>query len=241
MDDATWFTALSRTGITVIDALDAVMLGFGALIVGLAETLGLDRRVLGLALFTLVLVALYLPLGIKRFVGLIDGMNEWVGRTVAWLTLLMVSVTFFVAIARYGFAFGKVWLQESYVWMHGAVFMLGAGYTLLHNGHVRVDVFYRPASVRYKAWIDLLGVVLLLTPMIAFVYWYAVPYVASSWRALEASREAGGLPRLYWLKTALLLFCLFTFLQGLSLALRSAMVLRGHPDFRPEDERLGEV
>src|SRR3546814_4891626 len=71
--------------------------------------------------------------------------NERVGRGVAWLTLLMVLITFSVAILRYVYAIGWVWLQESYVWLHGIVFMVGAGYALLHNAHVRVDIFYRPS------------------------------------------------------------------------------------------------
>ena len=85
-----------------------------------------------------------------RLVRTIDRINEQVGRAVSWLTLAMVLITFFVMVARYGFSWGRVWIQESYVWLHGTLFMLGAGYTLLHGRHVRVDVFYRPASPRFK-------------------------------------------------------------------------------------------
>ncbi len=76
---------------------------------------------------------------IVRFVRFVDRMNESIGRGVAWLTLAMVLITFVVVILRYVFSIGWVWLQESYVWVHGIVFMIGAGYTLLHNGHVRVE------------------------------------------------------------------------------------------------------
>ncbi len=156
----------------------------------------------------------------------------------AWLTLLMVLVTFVVVILRYVFSFGWVWLQESYVWMHGIVFMIGAGYTLLHNGHVRVDIFYRPAGPRHKALVDLGGSFLLLLPMMILVFWVGFSYVASSWSMLEESREAGGLPGLFLLKTVILAFCVLTALQGLSLAARSALVLRGHPEFLAEAEKL---
>jgi TRAP-type mannitol/chloroaromatic compound transport system permease small subunit len=157
----------------------------------------------------------------------IDALNERVGRAVAWLTLAMVLVTFCVVVLRYVFDVGFVRLQESYVWMHGVVFMLGAGYTLLHQGHVRVDIIYRGASPRYKAWVDLLGVLLMLWPMLVTVWLVAWPYVATSWSRLEASREAGGLPGLFLLKAVILAFCLLLGLQGLSLAIRSLLLLTG--------------
>jgi TRAP-type mannitol/chloroaromatic compound transport system permease small subunit len=157
----------------------------------------------------------------------IDALNERIGNAVAWLTLAMVLVTFCVVVLRYVFDVGFVRLQESYVWMHGIVFMLGAGYTLLHQGHVRVDVVYRGASRRYKAWVDLGGVLLLLWPMLLAVWWVAWPYVTGSWSRLEASREAGGLPGLFLLKTVILGFCLLLALQGLSLAIRSVLLLIG--------------
>lgn len=163
----------------------------------------------------------------------IDALNERVGRAVAWLTLAMVLVTFCVVVLRYVFDVGFVRLQESYVWMHGIVFMLGAGYTLLHQGHVRVDIIYRGASPRYKAWVDLLGVLLMLWPMLVTVWLVAWPYVATSWSRLEASREAGGLPGLFLLKTVILAFCLLLGLQGLSLAIRSLLFLTGR--VLPED------
>ncbi len=166
---------------------------------------------------------------LERFVRLVDGLNERVGRAVSWLTLAMVLVTFFVAVMRYGFAWGQVWIQESYVWMHGLVFMLGAGYTLLHQGHVRVDILYRGASLRFRAWVDLVGSLLLALPMMVTVFVVSWPYVLESWLKLESSREAGGLPGLFLLKTALLLFALLVGLQALALAMRAWLALRGRP------------
>lgn len=168
----------------------------------------------------------------------IDRTNELIGRVLAWLTLAMVLITFFVAAMRYGFAWGRVWIQELYVWLHGIVFMAGAGYTLLHNGHVRVDVFYRSGSPRFKAWVDLLGTFLLLMPIVVLVFVYAWPYVAESWSRLEGSRESGGLDGVFLLKSVILAFCVLVGLQGLSLAGRSLLVLLGHPEFAPEDEEL---
>lgn len=157
----------------------------------------------------------------------VDVLNEQVGRAVAWLTLAMVLVTFAVVVLRYVFGVGDVRLQESYIWMHGVVFMLGAGYTLLHQGHVRVDILYRGASPRFKAAVDLAGVLLLLWPMLVTVWIVAWPYVVTSWSRLEASREAGGLPGLFLLKSVILVFCLLLGLQGLSLAVRSLLLLAG--------------
>jgi TRAP-type mannitol/chloroaromatic compound transport system permease small subunit len=161
------------------------------------------------------------------FVRIVDGLNERVGRAVAWLTLFMVLIAFAVVVMRYVFNVGFVGLQESYVWMHGIVFMVGAGYTLLHEGHVRVDIVYREASTRYKAWVDLVGVFALLAPMLVTVWLVAWPYVMSSWSSLESSREAGGLPGLFLLKSVILVFCALLGLQGLSLAARSLLVLVG--------------
>ena len=99
-------------------------------------------------------------------VRIIDGFNEWVGRAVSWLVVLMVINVFCVVVLRYIFSVGWIWMQETYVWMHGTVFMLGAGYTLLHDGHVRIDLFYREASARYKAAVNLVGSLFLALPLI---------------------------------------------------------------------------
>lgn len=174
--------------------------------------------------------------GLAAVVRGIDRINELVGRGVAWLTLLMVLIALAVVILRYVYAIGWVWMQESFVWLHGVVFMVGAGYTLLHNGHVRVDIFYRPAGYRYKAVIDLMGSLALLMPMVITVFWVSFDYVQDSWLRLEQSREAGGLPGLFLLKSVILLFCMLLGLQGLSLAGRSLLVLRGERDFMPVEE-----
>ncbi len=173
----------------------------------------------------------------------IDALNARVGRAVAWLTLAMVAVVFAGVLLRYGFSLGWIAMQESYVWLHGIVFMLGAGYTLLHDEHVRVDVFYRGADPRFKAWVNLLGVAFLLLPMIAMVAFVGFPYVADAWARLEASGKAGGLPGVFLLKTVILLFCLLVGLQGLALAGRSLLALKGRALPAPdkgarEEERL---
>ncbi len=169
--------------------------------------------------------------GLAAFVRGVDRVNDFVGRSAAWLTAAMVVITFLVVLLRYGFAVGWVSMQESYVWLHGVVFMVGAAYTLLHRGHVRVDVIYRPAGPRFKAWVDLFGSFLLLLPTVSAVAWVTWPYVLQSWLRLEESREAGGLPGLFLLKTVILVFCFLMALQALALAGRSLLVLVGHREF----------
>ena len=168
------------------------------------------------------------------FVRAVDRLNETIGRGVAWLTLAMVLITFVVVMLRYVYSIG-------WVWLHGIVFMVGAGYTLLHNDHVRVDVFYRPASHRFKAWVDLFGSLLLMLPVLGLVFFVSYEYVIDSWTRLEESREAGGLPGLFLLKSVILIYTLVLGLQGLSLAGRSVLVLVGHPEFQPRDEELEGV
>lgn len=164
---------------------------------------------------------------LAAFVARMDRLNDIIGRSIAWLTLAMVVVTFGVVILRYVFSIGWVWLQESYVWMHGIVFMVGAGYTLLEDAHVRVDIFYRPSGARYKALVNLLGGIFLLFPMVALVAFVAWGYVADSWLRLEESREAGGLPGLFLLKSVILVFCLLLGAQGLALSAQAYLILRG--------------
>ena len=147
----------------------------------------------------------------------------------AWLTLVMVIVTFVVVIMRYAFDAGFIWVQEFVVWMHAVVFMLGAAYTLQAEEHVRVDVVYRTMSERRRAWVDLVGVIIFLLPVCLFLGWNSFDFVTQSWSIRESSRESGGLPYPFvpMLKSVLLLMPLSVALQGLSLALKSLKTLRG--------------
>jgi len=160
---------------------------------------------------------------------LLDQISSVTGKAAAWLTLFMVVVTFIVVIMRYVFDAGLIWVQESVAWMHAAVFMLGAAYTLRAEEHVRVDIFYRTMSARHRAWVDLTGVMLFLLPLCAFLAWTSFDFVTQSWSLRESSRESGGLPYPFvpLLKSVLLLMPLAVSLQGLSLFARSLKLLRG--------------
>jgi TRAP-type mannitol/chloroaromatic compound transport system permease small subunit len=151
----------------------------------------------------------------------IDALSDWTGRGIAWLTLAMALCGVTVVVLRYGFGIGLVWLQESVTWLHAAVFMLGAGWTLRHDGHVRVDVFYRRMSPRQQALVDLAGTVIFLLPVCGYLLVESLPYVMNSWRILERSREAGGLPGLYLVKSLIPLMALLLALAGVAEALRA--------------------
>lgn len=157
----------------------------------------------------------------------IDTFSEWTGRTVSWLTLGIVLFTFAVVLLRYAFNLGWIAMQESVLYLHAVVFLLGAAYTLKQDGHVRVDIFYRGMSPVAKAWVDLFGATLLLLPVCVFIFWSSWDYVGNAWSLQEGSREAGGLPWVYVLKTAIPAMAVLLILQGVSQVLRSLAVLLG--------------
>lgn len=168
--------------------------------------------------------------GLNALLNLIDGINEWIGRLVSWLTLAMVIVTFAVVVLRYGFNLGWIAMQESITYMHATVFLLGIAYTLKHDEHVRVDIFYRDSSPRAKAWVDMIGSLFILLPVSLFTLIVCWEYVAESWNLLEGSREPGGLPGVFLVKSLILCMASLLTLQGLAEVIRCARVLCGLTD-----------
>ena len=158
----------------------------------------------------------------------IDRFNTIIGYLCAFFVFSMVIVVFTVVVLRYGFNIGFIWMQEVYVWLHSFVFMLGAGFTYLTNEHVRIDVFYREASKKYKATVDLFGNIFLLLPFLYIIWNYSYPFVYRSFLMGEVSREAGGMPALYILKSAILWFCLVLFLQLVSNVIKSILTLSNY-------------
>lgn len=157
----------------------------------------------------------------------IDSINDRIGQVIAWLALLMVLVQFIVVVMRYVFGLGSIFMQESIVYMHALVFLIASGYTLLHGGHVRIDIIYGNVTVRRKALIDFCGVFAVLLPVCGLVWWTAFPYVAASWRVFEGSPETSGIQGVFLLKSAILVFVTLVGLQGISLAVRSLFTLMG--------------
>lgn len=176
---------------------------------------------------------------VAQLVRVISGINRAVGEVLSWLALACVLVCFTVVVQRYVFNTSTLWVQDIYVWMSGAMFTGVAGFALLRDDHVRVDIFYRPASTRRKAMADLFGVVFFLMPFIYVVLQYAYPAVARSWGYYEGSANIGGMPGLFVLKSFVIVFAVLVGLQGLAMALRAILVLTENETLLPDHLRYG--
>ena len=151
-----------------------------------------------------------------RWVKFVDTVNRGIRRLLAALLFGMACMTVFVVVLRYGFSFAHVGLQEEVTWMYACLVILGAGAALLDRDHVRVDLFYGRCTSATRRRIDRAGILLLLLPLCAVAVWTSLPWVVQSWKQLEGSREAGGLPGLFLLKTVIPVAALLLGLQGLA-------------------------
>ncbi|HEY9017982.1 TRAP transporter small permease subunit [Thiomicrospira sp.] len=157
-----------------------------------------------------------------------------VGHSVAWLTLLLVVLASLAVGLRYGFDFSSTKLDESLLYVHGLIFMLGLAYTYQQNQHVRVDVFYERASKRRKDWINLLGAVFFVLPMMLFILWSGWDYVAASWAIQERSVDASGLAYLYLLKSVILISAGLVLLQTLAFIVQYSLALFAPDQLNPQ-------
>ena len=153
---------------------------------------------------------------LKNLSSTISYINKIAGFICAILVVLMSLNVFLVVVLRYLFGISFIWMQETYVWMHAYIFMLGAGYTYLNDDHVRIDIIYRSSSKLYKALVDSIGIIFLLFPFLYIIWNYSYPFVYKSWQMNEISREAGGLSMLYLLKLAILLFVVLLSIQAIA-------------------------
>lgn len=170
------------------------------------------------------------------FVRAVDALNERVGNATAWLLWLMAILTMAVVVLRYAFGVGGIVMQETVLYLHATLFMVGAAYTLRHNEHVRVDILYQRFSPRTRALVEIFGALIFLLPVCAFIFWTSIDYVLASWRVHETSTD-GGLPFVYVLKTLLLVMPVLLSLQGLAEIARNMAFLSGtHPELYPEPQ-----
>lgn len=163
----------------------------------------------------------------KRLIRTIDAFSALLGKSAAWLTLAIILLTTYLVVGRYVLRTNSIALQELVVYMHAAVFMLGAAYTLQRDEHVRVDVFYRNAAPRNKAIINIIGTVLFLLPFSAIILWFSWRYAMNSWQVREASSNAGGLPYVYLLKTLIPVFAATLIMQAVAELCRNILILSG--------------
>jgi len=169
---------------------------------------------------------------------LIDALTERIGRAAIWLVLAATLISAGNALARYLIGeSSNAWLEIQW-YLFGAMFLLAAGYTLKHNGHVRIDIFYNRLGSRGQAWIDLAGGLLFLLPMALLLAWLSWPMFYEAWQMQEHSPDAGGLLR--WpVKLLLPLGFALLALQGAAEVIKRIGVLSGHlvlPREAPEEE-----
>ncbi len=181
-----------------------------------------------------------LLLGLSRA---IDALNERVGHLAYWLILIMVLVSAANASSRYALSIASnAWLELQW-YLFSAVFLLCAGYTLLHNEHIRIDVVASRLSRRTQIWIDVFGLIFFLLPISVYMMWSSWPIFMNAWNSGEVSASAGGLIR--WPARLLVPMGFFLLtLQGLSeLVKRSATLMGLIPDTveKHEDPALEQL
>ncbi|QIR84879.1 TRAP transporter small permease subunit [Paracoccus sp. AK26] len=161
----------------------------------------------------------------------IDRVNTVIGRNVSWLILLAIFVSAINAVIRKAFSMSSnAWLELQW-YLYGAAFLLAAAYTLLENEHIRIDILFGALSRRVQHWIELLGHIFFLMPMVLLTLWLTWPWLARSYRTGEMSMNAGGL--MLWPAKALLFTgFLLLLLQGISEIIKKIAVMRGLiPDY----------
>jgi TRAP-type mannitol/chloroaromatic compound transport system permease small subunit len=166
-----------------------------------------------------------------RAIAAIDGLCRWSGYIVAWAALGTVLLCFATVYLRYVVGTGSMWLQESYIWTHVAVIVLGAGYTMMSGGFVRVDVFYAKWTPRRRSISDMVMTILMLVPFLMVFGAGTWTFWSASFASDEASLNPGGMTNYWILKATLLGFLALIALQGLAFVLRGLLVMAGYESY----------
>ena len=165
----------------------------------------------------------------------IDTLNAGVGQIVAWVTLGLVAVVFTNVVMRYLFRTSFVFTQELEWHLFAFIFLIGGGYTLLRDAHVRVDIVYQRCGYRARAWVNLLGVLFFLLPGCLLVIITSWKFTMNAWAILEGSPDPGGIPLRFLVKGCIPLGFVLLLLQGVSLGIHSLLQLVGL-EYPGEDE-----
>jgi TRAP-type mannitol/chloroaromatic compound transport system permease small subunit len=157
----------------------------------------------------------------------IDALNEWVARWVVWLVLIVTLISAGNAIVRKIFNSSSNGMLEIQWYLFSAIFLLCAGYTLLRNAHVRIDILTSRLGLRATAWVDIFGTLFFLLPAAAMITWFSWSVFVDAWRSGEVSGNQGGL--IFWPARLLVPvgFALLM-LQGLSELIKRIGFLAGH-------------
>ena len=164
---------------------------------------------------------------LQRLSHWIDTLNEWIGSFVGWLTLGLVLVVFIDVVMRYLFNTSYVFTQELEWHLFAFIFLIGAGYTLRHDGHVRVDIIYQHLGPKGQAWVNLIGVLVLLIPGCLLVMITSWKFVLNAWSVKEGSPDPGGIPLRFLIKSCIPFGFALLLLQGLSLGIHSLLQIMG--------------
>jgi TRAP-type mannitol/chloroaromatic compound transport system permease small subunit len=158
---------------------------------------------------------------------LIDKMSDYIGRGVAWVALGLVVVVFVDVVMRYLFRTSFVFTQELEWHLFGFIFLIGAGYTLLRDGHVRVDIIYQRLGFKGRAWINLVGVLVFLIPGCLLVITTSWKFTHNAWMIGEGSPDPGGIPYRFLVKGLMPVGFSLLLIQGLSLGIHSLLQILG--------------
>lgn len=178
----------------------------------------------------------------KAFIDKIETANKAIGLAASWCALAMMLFQMIAVLLRYVFSYGLITFQEAVVYCHAILFMLGAAYVLQLNEHVRVDVIYASLGKAARRRIDIIALVCFVVPVTAVIAWFGLPYVARSWATLEGSRQSGGIPAIFLLKTTIVVFALSVGLQAICTAARlitNDTVSRWQPAGSDDNENHG--
>jgi TRAP-type mannitol/chloroaromatic compound transport system permease small subunit len=168
----------------------------------------------------------------------IDAAQERFGRAVSWLMLLMVLVVFGDVIGRYLFNRTYVFVQELEWYLFAIVYLLAAGYTMLWDEHVRVDILYSRLSPRQKAWFDFVLLLVFFFPSCLLVIYTTWPFFVNAWRVLEGSPDPGGIPARWALKGVIIVAFVILLIQGVSQTIKAYWVARG---WEEPERRVREI
>jgi TRAP-type mannitol/chloroaromatic compound transport system permease small subunit len=165
--------------------------------------------------------------GLERLAIWLEAINEWCGRLVSWLSVLLVALICVDVLMRYFFDFTLIWIIELEIYFFALLFLLASGYALKHDKHVRVDVFYSKMSKKQKATVDFIGTLLFLIPWCVVIIWVSYKYAYMSFLIGEKSPQPGGLPALYLLKFSIVAAFALLLVQGISVMVRSVITWKG--------------
>ena len=166
---------------------------------------------------------------LRHYIAFADRLIEALGKAVSWLSAILVVLICYDVVSRYLFNKSSVAIYELEWHIFALIFLLGAAYAFKHDRHVRVDVIYSRLSEKSKAWINLIGTVVLLLPFCVIIIKSGFDFVSNSYRLLESSADAGGLPARYLIKAAIPLGFLFVAIQAISVIFRSILTINDQP------------